>query len=599
MASLHCRFSIPWKAAPGSPIVKKTKTDDFMRCKAACGRVSRSDTSQVVNQATGIPTPAKDIVICPVLAAGAAIAAAASATAAKIKQDAKDAEKKAEAAARKDEKEAEEKRRSSKRGRDGAHGSGSDDDSSLAFKWTEKNSGMTDDQLVYFPLTFDGQRWTAILASIKGRSLVDMKQDIIKQSIADLAKGSSAAAKTDEARANVRILMYKAVPTVSDLRSIAGRLAVHEKLQAMDAALVKSGSPPLSVTQAAIVRGESSNTTMCMVVMESVGRDVDDTGRNWIKKLFLKLVEESKGEVTQYIFKDGGKRTAAPSAERFAQILIQSHVDHMALNPTGWTMPALMSLLTAPRWAIPKRDTIHPWNALPLFAMVGVLVYATRANPEDSPLILSLAAMETHIRHCFSLWKDRFVHSAANEREVKKIAKTATAATAAAATAAAASAMASRIATEAAKLARANGSPPAPPTPRGAPPGTPSTTPLPNVPFTPQYHLPARQSYGTPAAPSPSIRGQGNGTQPGGFTQCQAPGCSKGPPRGFSKHPFCVDHAPPEQKAIQDANRAEWNSAVRGGPPPQPQHPFKPQPSFPPTQQFNQHTMMAPFTPRR
>lgn len=584
---MHCRFTVAFSAAVGSPLQKKTKTILFFKCETSCGRLSRADNSAILSSA-GSPIGPEALFICPAQEAGAAAKAKAS----KAEQDKK--EEAAKAQKDKDEADPKKKKRNAKRPREGdADDDDDDEDDTIdAIVWTEKNTGLSADLMKFFPLKFEYARWQALLSSIKGRSAVDLRLDALHRKIEEAAKKT----KTDDdkvARSSIRLLMYKAAPDeASELAAIAGLLASIDVVEAL--------KPPPSILKSAQCVGEDGTVEIGSVLSDGAVIHFVTVGRGWLRQLFLDLVEEVKGEVTQYVVKDGGKRSLVPSAERFAFILMNGHAKFVVKLPPNRKQPPLPDIL-ATRWSIPCRDNVQPWHALPLFVQAGIIVQASKANPEDLPIMQAVTALDTYIRHCFTAWREKFVNCTANKDAAKLLstATTTAAATAAAAAAAAAVRTDHRITGSPAFQPRGRGGTPLLSMAGNLRPSAGAIPPTPPPPYTPPvFHTPIR---GNGAAPSPALFTGLPGTQQR-YTSCQAAGCPKGPKFGSSAHPYCGDHAPPEQRALQEYNREQHarreasfqSSSQQGGF--QQGAPFKPNPSFnqfgPPHQA---NTMMAPM----
>lgn len=534
----HCRFTIAFKADVTSNLYKKLKYADFFRCKASCGRVSHAATSAIYNQVTGTAVPAKDTAVCPMLAGAAAAAAAAQKAHDEKMSEAAKATSEAIVAVGKG------KRPRQANAEDNPADSDPDAAEPASKKWTEKTTGLSDDLLDVFLLSFKADRWQAILRSIKGRSSADVKLDALSKKIDDAKK-----AKADEsARTSIRLLISKAAPIqCSDLRSIAGALASMDHLRKMQ-------SPP-SIPKSSMSAEEPGTILISDTISDSAASVLELAGRKFLQLIFLELLEEVKGEATPYVMKDGGKRSTCPSVERFAAILLQGHAIYASRLPSTWRMPPLMTILIT-RWSIPCRDNIQAWNALPLFVSAGVLDLAARANPEDAPLLAALTALDTYIRHTFTTWREKFVNSTTNKDLYKKIETAAQPAPNRPSGADAAKADAARARAAAAAAAAALHTPPA---------ARPSAQ-FPKVsvvadsnPQQPVFHSPNR--YLAPLPPAPAASGRAGTVV--SYASCMAQGCTNKPPSGTSKYPYCVDHAPPEQKAQQAANKARYDAASK------------------------------------
>lgn len=550
-----CKFTVAFTTEDQSPLHKKVKHRQFLRCKSGCGRMSVPETGAIVSS-TGASIPEAQAHECPI---GKKVAAAAAAVSLQQQN---------EAAKEKIKLKADHEKAAKKRPRAGdppADGEGArdpqaddaeEDDESTAIVWTEKNTGLSADMLKFFCLKWSDavamKRWESVLQSIAGRSSEDIKLDAIDKRI-DAIKSKSPDPKSEEAmsRAHVRALVYAAAPVnASDLRILAGLLAVVDVLQ--------TTKPVVAIKKARVMRKADGDLSARSVVMESVSAIFELAGRIWLRNLFLTLIAEAKGDPCPFIIKDGSKRIAVLAPERFATILFRSHIEYTSRLPPHSTMPPMNVTLTT-KWSVPCWDRPQPWDGLPMFIMAGILCKAAEANPEDLPSLHRRTAFELFIRFSVTKWATQWCHSAANLSEVKKYNASATGTEpkndavdknppkadppttrhtgggrggggrggggGGAASAPSAQEHA-RIKAENQQLrqqVKQQADLPPPPAPFHTP--NRSALTLPPPPLTP-----------LPAAPSPATGGRV-------YTRCEWAGCTRSPPSGSSPNPYCGIHS--------------------------------------------------------
>ena len=221
---MSCKFSVAVSMLPTSPLAKKLKTTEFFRCTLSCGRLSRADTSEIVD-AKGVLVPDDERSTCP------------------LKAESKKRKREEEILA-----------------------------PPKAHKWTSKETGLSEDLLLHFPLSFTLERWEVQLAMIKGRSAVEIRQDATERRIDEKAS------KPDAEKNSVGDLAYAAAPAgKQDLRFIAGLVA---SIEVLDARV-----PPSVIPNSSMCKDAAGTEPVQDVMRGHLASLMELTGRMWVRRL--------------------------------------------------------------------------------------------------------------------------------------------------------------------------------------------------------------------------------------------------------------------------------------------------------------------------
>ena len=522
MAILICSFSVDYVATDAT-MKRAVGNHKLLRCSHFCDHVLDTVTSARWFVSTHKRCPPEEPRLCPVLA--------------QAQKEQRDA---AKAAAK--------------------EASGDDDDQEPAAKKRRTDRavkavdfGLTAQQLKDFPPTWREKDWDAVIAKIVGRSQADLKIEDLEARL--LGKGGAAAEKDEAnaARSSIRALAFEAAPRSGLVRHVAG-------LVSCASAAADLGADEPRIEKADLCAGTAGDVPISEVISESLFHVFEVEGRNvWVKGLFLKLLAEQKADAIQYVISTtagggGGAAAAAkklvaiPPPERYASILLGGHRMFLSKIPITAALPKFRATLLH-EWSLPCRDTILPMDLTALFLQAGVLAIAARAVPEDPDVSAALTTLETYIRYAFGEFREAYVLCKANLEQHTRF-------------------LAQKAQQPTRDAGRDKGGDGGRGRGRGGGRGTGGRY---------QAHRDERGQQqqqrdsggGPPAAPSPdrdAVLHQpaalSSGALSGGarrhtepiagdrkdertrYVACQAPGCTRKPPSGWSFYPFCNDHAP-------------------------------------------------------